>query len=451
MKKLVFSLILYAIPSLCSAATGRVFSGTPPNCSIILDELSDLPKGAKHLSSPSFKVYSVTAKDFNQGKQLAKANPSGNFDYFPGNPEFAEANAYYHLNRFTDFMKSLGFKGFSHQVPVAVNFRPNPGEFPLAGATDIGGKPGLFITIQNDINLAFDIAIISHELFHIIQGTITRVLDFHFDKLGANNSSLAIAESTADYFAASYIGNPNIGEYGAKAIQAPYLSTLLNGARHPIHRIGQSHFDGQAISGALWELRSVYGAKIVDLTVFRSLGDIEREYVEVLKPNKEIFRISHFARAVLLNIKNQVGESRSEMAKEILLDRGLLMDSRIAPLSPNRENEVWVNAADPTIGYSSSSIQMKFRVPQNAEDAVLNLSHDGNSSDLSKVKLYLKVDEPILFNEDGSIASFTHEFSAADMIILKSQLLQLRGKEIFMSFLNTDSSELQLTVQLHLK
>ena len=233
--------------------------------------LRGLRAGADTLAGDSFVVYSALEcpaepGDWNSGRSLAARDGDGQFLIEPTwNREdaAAEVSAYYHLQRYLDFYRSLGFRGFAQPLHVAVNYRPaGEGDF-LAGATDIRGGPGMVVGQWGDRNLAYDPDVLGHELFHIVHSQIApgcADVENELDAIGFNTTPMAVAEAVADYFSCTLSGDPNVGEYTATALGIPFLSTLANKAHFPDHRIGASHADGQALSGALWQIRVIVGA-----------------------------------------------------------------------------------------------------------------------------------------------------------------------------------------------
>ncbi|MCU0661878.1 MAG: hypothetical protein MUC50_06075 [Myxococcota bacterium] len=115
-------------------------------------------------------------------------------------------------------------------------------------------------------DLAYDNDVVSHEFAHAVSSKAFSVGMGDLDSLGINLSSNAVEEGSADYFSSTFQGDPNVGEYvGVDRV-------LENANSCPNDLIGEGHHDGQIVSGAIWNIRSVIGATKADNLYYLALS-----------------------------------------------------------------------------------------------------------------------------------------------------------------------------------
>ncbi|MBL9037997.1 MAG: hypothetical protein JNG84_05720, partial [Archangium sp.] len=253
------------------------------------------------------------------------ANPTTVVASDPANSdEFAEVNSFFHLNRVYDWVRGLSASAqgtFSGHQPAVSAFamrdeRRTPSRKPavwanvmfpnfnelqssllmnptcflnppcMARATTLSridnaaffpreqfaqlplpgfdtGVDTLMIFQGNAADAAYDATVLEHELGHgVVYATAELTFDTAaLDSRSANNESGALHEGFADYIAAAFNDEPNIGPYfGPRASagmaipgvrQDAYLRSLTNTLTCPDVLWGQVHQDSQHVSAAL--------------------------------------------------------------------------------------------------------------------------------------------------------------------------------------------------------
>lgn len=198
----------------------------------------------------------------------AFTNPMRDCRLTPDEAGFDEVQAWYHLGRATAyFRRLLGFDFFKRPpfspMPVTVRdpraagnafFKPDLGEVWLG---DFGVNPA-----------ARSADVVFHEFTHAISDSICRL-----GRTLKNAPARGMSEGFADYFAASALDDPRIGDYvasrdeGARRLDRPELSLAAVE--------GQSeHRQGEVWGGILWGIRSELGASITDLLAVESLNHL---------------------------------------------------------------------------------------------------------------------------------------------------------------------------------
>ena len=205
------------------------------------------------------------------------------------NDTFAETMMYYHINQIHDYFS--GTHGVTHMDEVPITGLVNLGmkyggqwqAFDNAAfmPKESMGAMGIdFDEVEGDatvfgqgtfVDFTYDASVIYHEFTHAVIGE-GRLLGDAADVYGLNPEPMALNEAHADYFAASYIGTPQIGKYALDMPMMGDLSRNLDEFRHcPEDMIGESHYDGRMWSAAMWAVREVLGAEITDRVVFNAL------------------------------------------------------------------------------------------------------------------------------------------------------------------------------------
>jgi hypothetical protein len=207
---------------------------------------------------------------------LTRAESSEDFIFSPNHSHFPEASVFAHANVILSYFQSLGYK-FTDFYPItlylhstiskSVNnalYTPSLSNKGTGASIQLGDGDGILLE-----NLAIDADVISHEFGHHVL----------FDTLrGTNGESLVLHEGLADYFVFSLFNSPCLGESICPAssplcfLQNQCLRTADNSLEYKSEEYEalEAHLQGQLISGFLWDLREVLGAKITDQLVFKS-------------------------------------------------------------------------------------------------------------------------------------------------------------------------------------
>jgi hypothetical protein len=131
---------------------------------------------------------------------------------------------------------------------------------------------------------------------------------------------MAINEATADYFAASRVGNPRIGAY---ALDMPFMGDLSRDLSElhtcPEGLIGESHHDGRMWSSGLWAIRVALGPEVADRLIFGALMEFGLETT------------FHEAADLLLVKAEAEGPAAKAAVLTALSDRNLAACQRVKP------------------------------------------------------------------------------------------------------------------------
>lgn len=219
--------------------------------------------------------------------------------------EFAEVNAYYHVNKASDAVRALsmgplardgGFSPFSMRaagpdlpaVWVNVsdadfnNAEPN-GQGVYVSNTLSRTDNAMFLARENmeflllppqvlasdalviyqgaGVDFAYDGPVLWHELGHgIIHSTADWATIVTIDARSSNNESSALHEGVSDLIAAMIGNDPIVGAYVGPRID-PTRSSIRNvdnASRCPDVLWGESHEDSLHFTGAVWEARTLH-------------------------------------------------------------------------------------------------------------------------------------------------------------------------------------------------
>jgi hypothetical protein len=187
-----------------------------------------------------------------------------------------EMNVYYHAQFIHTYVTTLdiGFHALDYPMPATVRVGSNYDNAYWDGyGINFGegsGQPGGFY------NLALFCDVIYHEYTH---GITDHIVNWpYYGQTGAMD------EGYSDYFACTLTDEPLIGE--VLCVSEDYLRTVDNTYRYPDDYIGEVHWDGQIVSGVLWDMRKALGSGLADtLAHFARYGDpmsFEELYQEVL-------------------------------------------------------------------------------------------------------------------------------------------------------------------------
>jgi hypothetical protein len=348
----------------------------------------------------------------------ATSDSDGDFLFPPHNGSFedpfAEVQAYHHVTTFSRWLEErFGFRwrcGAQQAIRVYVNL-----DWPDAfyGDTDGDVQGCGDITLgQGAIDFSYDAEIIYHETAHAMVDATAGLggpfIGMAADALGLNLMPTALNEGFADYFSASYSGDPQIAEYIGHAYGASSLRSLDNARTCPADINGEPHNDGLILSGALWSLRQRLGAQKADQLAYGTLLSLppDADYPVI----HDALCDAAFALATAgVMTADDVAAVRAEIGPA---GRDFLSCSRIRTVEA-----VAVGAPRPTIeAYAPptypqylprlpASLQWKVTVP--ADSARLKLYVTPSSSQEVSWTVYLRRDEPVDLELDWQTVAVT--------------------------------------------
>jgi len=226
------------------------------------------------------------AADVTNARTVRAASGDLDFRYDPNGSleeriHFAETMAYYHVTSFRHYVQSLGFDGID---PVSVIVY-NAEKF---GSMWIPIIPSAYDSTTHTVSLAASMRLVSsdavdgdmivHEYVHALQhqlrgGNVTG-WETATGTTPAEQSG-ALMEAVSDYLATSRFDDPEWGEWSAGMwCYTPFMRNVNN-----FRRSDGVYSDGMyqaslIFSGALWDLRSVVGAEVVDTLALRMVEQI---------------------------------------------------------------------------------------------------------------------------------------------------------------------------------
>lgn len=215
----------------------------------------------------------------------AVAQADGHFLYEPDEPSyedpFSEVMGYYHASAINQFFGDvLGFQhtcAGSDAITIYVNQHVPGGLYEQVesgnafyGDADGDGCGDLVLgeggyTI---IDFAYDGEVIYHEFTHgmVEQAGGLGCMPFGAcnDSLGVDWVPLGLNEGFADYFSVTFADDPVLGEHSWLAFPGEPNRRADNEHMCPFELNGESHYDGQILSGTGWDIRLVVGNEVAD-------------------------------------------------------------------------------------------------------------------------------------------------------------------------------------------
>ncbi|MBM2814976.1 MAG: hypothetical protein HW421_1738 [Ignavibacteria bacterium] len=219
------------------------------------------------------KLEGPYCKIITNGRQPANFDgslePSNTFTVFwnDNNSHRYERIQFFHTNYIHDFMKKLdpNMTCLDKQVQVLIGFQPENGDsLPNAFSN---GDTIMFLNCQNDsFRLADGPGVLYHEYGHSINTL------FYAEKgIADGMANSACQEGIADVTAAMMLDEPRVGVGVFLEDTTKFIRTCKNDLIYPDSVIGESHIDGQILSGAFWDLR-----ELTSLEVLRKLHHYAR-------------------------------------------------------------------------------------------------------------------------------------------------------------------------------
>ena len=184
---------------------------------------------------------------------------NGKFVFDTESTHYDEVMVYHHINEAHKYIVSLGVQLNERAIPATVHYNDDDNSFYSPD------KKALFFG-DGGVPDSADADIILHEWGHSVVDSLSGLQG------GWGSQGGAMHEGYGDYVAATYFGDPNVGEWDSSAYSdTGYLRTLNNKKVFPDDLQQSVHDDGEIWSGTLWDLRKELGKQIADELVFHSL------------------------------------------------------------------------------------------------------------------------------------------------------------------------------------
>lgn len=398
-------------------------------------------------------------------KHIAELDDDGNMLYDPvlkGWPdnssradEFSEVHLFYHVQKIYERFQNIAlhvnaseppFENLN-QVPLhcVANF-----EMPDINALFGGGQVSLvpfdnaFFVPKNGLipneypesdsivfgqgttrDFSYDADVIYHEFTHAVIGTVVDPPSISFDQYGLSTDPGAINEGYADFFSATYTGDPQMAEYVGGAFESAEgggsLRNLENTKKCPDDVVGEVHDDSEWWSASLWTLREKYKVSDTDH------DDIDAAIFEALTqlPKGSDFSNGALSYTIAATTTAEVigewfGTDAKTFAENTFKDRGLYNCDRAVPVQSGFRQEM-------TQLYGKSAVRISPYVPAmlqyhaNLEKPVKSIivsfmtyagggMFGGSSAD---VDILVNQDTAITFSYTSSSVSADNDFSAS--------------------------------------
>ena len=214
---------------------------------------------------------------------------SFNFQYTSTDFRFDEANAYYHISQFRDWLNTNYLSGEVPQLQV------------YTGIKDEAEVNNAYFNPPNTLGFGFGSGTGYHDFARedkIIYHEYTHANAYELVELqNGYNQSGAISEGTADYFPASYTNRTLAGEYSLygftprssypgkqRDVGSPLIDSYsrytnnqdpvwLQAALYYGHDVfGEPHIGGEYFSSILWDIRNAIGQSVTNDLSFQTLS-----------------------------------------------------------------------------------------------------------------------------------------------------------------------------------
>lgn len=204
--------------------------------------------------------------DVSQAAGARMDREGGDFRADPSDGAFDEAQAYHHVWRAAEYFRGITDAELMATRPftpmkVFVNDPRSPNNAYYAPSTgDL--RFGLF----GDRSSARSAAVVIHEFGHAITDGICQ-LGRSFVR---NSEARGLSEGFSDYFAASLLDDPRLGDYIANDA-AGARNCSDEGLQFPMGFVGEEHSTGAVWAAVLWGIRTRVGQEVADRLVVESV------------------------------------------------------------------------------------------------------------------------------------------------------------------------------------
>jgi hypothetical protein len=383
---------------------------------VVADLLAIDPNPA-HLEGPWFAAANCIEPNSGEGwcyrERNAVPDVNGDFVYpepdldGPEEPQdsFAEASAYYHLDKFFAWIQGFGFQGTSchldgELVEIVVNRRHydagNWEGWDNAAFTGSCDASTLMMG-QGERDFAYDGDIIYHELTHAVIETLAG------EDIGVEQrrdealvfDSTGIEEGVADFMAAAFTDDPLVAEYafpsGGRGLDNDFLC--------PRDLTGESHADGQIIGGALWEAYAQYGDAFIPVVL------------DALAMLDDDASFEDLAIVVASLTAASLGADASDEVNGIFEARGVLDCLRVVPFEDQGAGGVHEDLGVPRLLRIRSPrmgnvyqpappppIQWRIAMPEDSDTATITFEYVSYLDIPQPLALGIKTDGPIFYD-----------------------------------------------------
>ena len=209
----------------------------------------------------------VEIKDFSWPNKSTPFSLDGYFTYKRDSSSFEGVNAYYHINRFQEYIQSLGYQNTAN-YPIPVDPHGSKGDRSFFGSTRDTNVGRLYLGLGG-VDDGEDAEVIIHEYSHAISENVS---PGSFD---GSDEARALDEGLADYFACSYSRHLSnfrwerlfFWDGGIKSVDswAHWSGRWCTTNRQYPEDLGQGRYnDGEIWAGTFMEIWSKIGRNVTD-------------------------------------------------------------------------------------------------------------------------------------------------------------------------------------------
>jgi hypothetical protein len=258
---------LLALYNVASAGVGQAsgYKINPSRGALESLPLNDLLDPPRSLTGQGTEIWGLN--------QTRVSSKDGRFVFTPGQSEFDEPQLYFFLQFCREAADRFARGKHAARLKVDPNFNPMKGSVHVREAKDNAyympdtgrlyfgdttkGSPTRYSSRSLDLVL--------HEFGHALSDGICKL-----GRARAHDSSRAMSEGYSDYFAATVLNDPLIGEDFAPS----YPRTCANKNKFPRSFAGEEHEIGTVWAGLLWDLRQEprVGQEVADALMLQSLS-----------------------------------------------------------------------------------------------------------------------------------------------------------------------------------
>lgn len=431
-------------------------------------EIDSIATGSQRLRGPMFHANNCIPDGDGWCDPIALATPTtddGDFLYYPppldapGSPQspldgFAEGSAYVHAERFMDWLSGFGFAGLmctqqGEPATLVVNYRYiQDGDWlPFDNARFTGDCEQLVLLGQAEkVDFAYDGDIIAHELGH---GVIeTQLTEGYLGGRRARSDALvndagALNEAFADFFANTYMGDPQLGEYiGVYGRDQASVRSSDNTYGCPGTFTGQVHNDSQPFAGALWDSYELYGLPMVDAALDTLALLPEDATVEI-------------ASDTFINVtRAKLGQVAANTVQSLFDERGLTDCRRWVSVDEVRNN-VLVYPPGEMAPFAPPPLQVVVDVPPWAATFTVRFSAEartGSFEEPGEIEpgLLIERGQPIVFSYEPLATNSTLVRHTADTVVGRIEGNEFTTTtegtaQIYLGFINTGEAPMQVS------
>lgn len=241
---------------------------------------------------------------------------------------------------------------------------------------------------QGQRDFAYDGDVVRHEFTHaLVHAFVPTLRSIAADQWGAHAWPGSLNEGWADFFSASFNGDPETGEYSAREITGGEtgLRTADNDDACPTNLIAEVHQDSLPFSGALWELR----AAVLDAEGETGVRRLEQALLLALSQSADNETPDMQLPRIVAAVRDAFGDSIADAAQSAFERHNIADCARIWPLGENGDGGFTTNAmADLFVpsaqeagleGFAPALVQFQLELPANTTGATIRFNAAGAS------------------------------------------------------------------------